>query len=516
MQVAQRGLQVLVPAAQHISRSLPALTVTYRWDTIQQRLLQTASGKGDNAFPARTTQIRQGALQAHQLGLDLSEETAAATAELSFDDPTQAFKTKSTWEIARALLVLRLCSFDVLVDNSLKLMKVGQRFLGRRLFEAVMRATFYGQFIGGDSEKEIEATVRRLLHSGIQTLPAITIEEDIGDEIVIREEFYDSATQFYLDSIRLLARLSDYVEVPLFQLRVTSFLHANLLVIMSKHLDSGCPELSVENLASGLAEDNQNFHVSVLTDQENDHLRNTLRRIHAVCRECAERRIWLTADAEYTYMRPAMTQLMLAAMFKFNRDQPLIWNTYQCYLKGAHDYITRDIQLAKDLGMCFGVKLVRGAYMDKERALAKKKGYEDPINPTYEATGEMYHRLLDTMLGEISTQGQRCRLIVASHNEQSIKYAVARMRDLGIEKNDGRVCFGQLYGMCDQVSYPLGQAGYAVYKSTPIGPMETTLAYLQRRALENRSVLSGIRKERDQLWSEMKRRMVHPRSWKNV
>ncbi|XP_078682101.1 hydroxyproline dehydrogenase-like isoform X2 [Branchiostoma floridae x Branchiostoma belcheri] len=427
MQVAQRGLQVLVPAAQHFSRSLPALTVIYRWDTIQQRLLQTASGKGDNAFPARTTQIRQGALQAHQLELDLSEETAAATEELSFDDPTQAFKTKSTWEIARALLVLRLCSFDVLVDNSLKLMKVGQRLLGRRLFEAVMRATFYGQFIGGDSEKEIEATVRRLLNSGIQTLPAITIEEDIGDEMVIREEFYDSATQFYLDSIRLLARLSDYVEVPLFQLRVTSFLHANLLVIMSKHLDSGCPELSVENLASGLAEDNQNFHVSVLTDQENDHLRNTLRRIHAVCRECAERRIWLTADAEYTYMRPAMTQLMLAAMFKFNRDQPLIWNTYQCYLKGAHDYITRDIQLAKDLGMCFGVKLVRGAYMDKERALAKKKGYEDPINPTYEATGEMYHRLLDTMLGEISTQGQRCRLIVASHNEQSIKYAVASL-----------------------------------------------------------------------------------------
>ncbi|XP_035691470.1 hydroxyproline dehydrogenase-like isoform X2 [Branchiostoma floridae] len=427
MLVAQRGVQVLVPAVQNFSRTLPALAASHRWEVLQQRLLQTAAGKGDNALPARTTLIRQGALQTHQLGLNLSEETAAESEELSFDNPSQAFRTKSTWEIARALLVLRLCSFDVLVDNSLKLMKVGQSFLGQRLFETVMRATFYGQFIGGDTEKEIEATVRRLLNSGLQTLPAITIEEDIGDEMVIREEFYDSATQFYLDSIRLLARLSDYVEVPLFQLRVTSFLHANLLVIMSKHMDAGCPELSVENLASGLAEDNQNFSVSVLTDQENDHLRNMLRRLHAVCRECSDRRIWLAADAEYTYMRPAMTQLMLAAMFKFNQKEPLIWNTYQCYLKGAHDNITRDIQLAKELSMCFGVKLVRGAYMDKERALAKEKGYEDPINPTYEATGAMYHRLLDTMLHEISRQGRRCKLMVASHNEDSIKYAVSSL-----------------------------------------------------------------------------------------
>eukprot|EP00058_Branchiostoma_floridae_P003233 XP_002588721.1 hypothetical protein BRAFLDRAFT_100222 [Branchiostoma floridae] len=410
---------------------------------------------------------------------------------VDFGDSTKAFVTKTTWEITRAVLVLQMCTSDMVVDNSLKLMEVGRRILGQTLFGYLMRATFYGQFVGGDTPDKMAATFSRLRDAGIHSMPLLTIEENVGDRAQIEERFYDNNTQYYVDTIRsttdILAQHGAHAR--LFQMRLTSFMHAQLLVTLSQHLTDHptSTELSVEHLSTGLCDDNKQAEA------------------------CNVR---MLVDAEYTSMRPAITRLVLAMMYKCNRTRPLVWNTYQCYLKSAYNSAVEDMALARQLGFCFGIKIVRGAYMEHERAVARQQGYEDPIHSTYDDTGSMYHRVLDETLQYVKdSQGEQVNVIVATHCEDTIKHAVRRMQALGLPKNDRRICFGQQYGMADQISYHLAGAGYAVYKSVPVGPLHTTIAYLNRRAQENRTALRGFRQENRLLWAEMGRRARHPLSW---
>lgn len=144
--------------------------------------------------------------------------------------------------------------------------------------------------------------------------------------------------------------------------------------------------------------------------------------------------------------------------------------------------------------------------MDKERKLAEKEGRQDPIHESWQDTNDSYNGSLDLMLEVISQNPDRYRIIVASHNEESVRRAAKRMEELGMDK-DGSVCFGQLLGMCDHVSLTLAKEGYSVYKSVPYGSVDDTLPYLVRRAQENRTVLQGIRKERDLLRRELYRRL---------
>uniref|UniRef100_A0A8C4Y4X4 Proline dehydrogenase n=1 Tax=Gopherus evgoodei TaxID=1825980 RepID=A0A8C4Y4X4_9SAUR len=213
-------------------------------------------------------------------------------------------------------------------------------------------------------------------------------------------------------------------------------------------------------------------------------------------------------DAEFTYLNPALRLVTLALMGRWNRAEPWVWNTYQCYLQDCLARLGADVALAERWGFCFGVKLVRGAYLEQERRLAREGGYPDPLHPTWEATNHSYQRCLDLLLELVARDGQRCQLIVASHNESSVSHALRRMEELGIARDRGAVCFGQLLGMCDHVSLALGQAGYAVYKSVPYGAVEEVLPYLVRRAQENQSVLQGIRRERDLLRRELWRRLL--------
>ncbi|MEQ2175540.1 Hydroxyproline dehydrogenase, partial [Goodea atripinnis] len=206
-------------------------------------------------------------------------------------------------------------------------------------------------------------------------------------------------------------------------------------------------------------------------------------------------KVRVLVDAEYTYMNPALTLVTMALMKKFNKDGAWIWNTYQCYLKAA---------VAE--GFCLGVKLVRGAYMDKERKLSEKEAECKPSHYMYYCDNS-YNSCLDVMMDAISQKPERNRIIVATHNEESVRRAAKRMEELGIDKDGGSVCFGQLLGMCDHVSLTLANEGYPVYKSVPYGSVDDTLPYLVRRAQENRTVLQGIRKERDLLRQELRYRI---------
>merc|ERR1719309_1394468 len=201
-------------------------------------------------------------------------------------------------------------------------------------------------------------------------------------------------------------------------------------------------------------------------------------------------------------------------MRTYNKERAIVFNTYQNYLKKAHKTITLDLEQAKRQNFYFGAKLVRGAYMEQERARAELLGYKDPINPDYPATSAMYHKVLDECLTRIHAlkvageDPQRIGIMVASHNEDTVRYGVGRMAELGLDPQERVLCFAQLLGMCDQITFPLGQSGYSVYKYVPYGPVNEVLPYLSRRANENGSLMDKLSVEKALLRKELRRRVI--------
>ncbi|CAN9512938.1 unnamed protein product [Ophioblennius macclurei] len=241
--------------------------------------------------------------------------------------------------------------------------------------------------------------------------------------------------------------------------------------------------------------------------EEEEQMKRLLQRVDVLAKLAQENGVRLMVDAEQTYLQPAISRLTLEMQRVYNRGKPVIFNTYQCYLKDAYDSVTADVELSRREGWHFAAKLVRGAYMYQERDRAEELGYEDPINPDYETTNWMYHRCLDFVLDEIAAH-RNANVMVASHNEDTIKHTLTRMKHLGLLPTENKVFFGQLLGMCDQISFPLGQAGFPVYKYVPYGPVNEVMPYLSRRAQENRGIMKGVQKERELLWKELKRRLA--------
>ncbi|KAI3362292.1 hypothetical protein L3Q82_012608 [Scortum barcoo] len=261
--------------------------------------------------------------------------------------------------------------------------------------------------------------------------------------------------------------------------------------------------LMVPNLETGQLEPLLNK----FTAEEERQMKRMLQRVDVLAKQAMESGVRLMVDAEQTYFQPAISRLTLEMQRKFNREKPLIFNTYQCYLKEAYDNVTVDVELSRREGWYFGAKLVRGAYMYQERDRAKEIGYEDPINPDYEATNRMYHKCLEYLLEEIE-HTRKPNIMVATHNEDTVKFTLEKMYEMGLSPNENKVYFGQLLGMCDQISFPLGQAGFPVYKYVPYGPVNEVIPYLSRRAQENRGFMKGSQRERSLLLKELKRRVL--------
>ncbi|KAI5617654.1 hydroxyproline dehydrogenase, partial [Silurus asotus] len=417
---------------------------------------------------------------------------------LTFNDP-RAFQSKSMWELIRALGVFRLCSYPVLVNNCGKLMSFTRALLGRRVFAMVVRPFVYAQFVAGETENEISASMEKMNSLGLHPMLAVPIEEDLGESS--GEKRYDDNLAAMLECVHM-SHSKAWSKDPMMQLKITALVSPELCVKLTSLLKKQHYDLDLLLRAM----DGETVTFPGLSETENTHFLLGLSRLNQIG-EASVKKVRVLVDAEYTYMNPALSLITMAMMKKFNQESAWIWNTYQCYLEESRELVFDAIRLSVDHSFCLGVKLVRGAYMDKERKLANKEGRADPIHQSWENTNDSYNGSLEVMLNLISQQPDRYKIIVATHNEESVRKAVTWMTELGIARDGGSVCFGQLLGMCDHVSLTLAQQGFSVYKSVPYGSVDDTLPYLVRRAQENRTVLQGIRKERDLLRQELQRRI---------
>ncbi|KAF7204489.1 hydroxyproline dehydrogenase isoform X2 [Nothobranchius furzeri] len=395
------------------------------------------------------------------------KEADILSATLSFEDP-RAFRVKSWGELLRALAIFRLCSFSILVNNCGKLMSVTRTLLGSRGFSFLLKPTVYAQFVAGENESEISESMKKMSSLGLRPMLAVPIEEVLGEST--GEKQYDKNMETMLECVKMSSSNTWSVD-PMMQLKITALLSSELCVKLTTLMSQRSYNLSL--LVKAM--DGQHVSFPGLKENEAAHFLCGLQRLNTIA--------------------------------EFNKDGAWIWNTYQCYLKESRSLLLEALRLSETEGFCLGVKLVRGAYMDKERKQAEREGQEDPVHGSWEDTNNSYNGSLDLMLDVISEKPESYRIIVATHNEESVRRAAKRMEELNINKDGGSVCFGQLLGMCDHVSLTLAQEGYIVYKSVPYGSVDDTLPYLVRRAQENRTVLQGIRKERDLLRQELKHRL---------
>ncbi|KAM6188343.1 hydroxyproline dehydrogenase-like [Sarcoramphus papa] len=433
-------------------------------------------------------------------GVAVGRPTAKGT-PLNFGEGT-AFRLKSGRELARALLVLRLCAFPRLVRHAGTILTVSRRVLGARLWGGLLRATFYGQFVGGETPAEVVAAAGRLRAVGLRPMLAVPTEEDVGQE-KDGEEWYDANRGAALECVGLAAATGPH---PMMQLKVTALMSARLCETVSRRLAEPGAELTLERVEEVMGGEVASF--PCLTPEENRHLGVSLRRLDDVAGFAAARGVRVLVDAEQSYVNPALSLATLALMARHNRASPWVWNTYQAYLQDGKRRLAGDAATARRRGVRFGVKLVRGAYLELERRRARELGDPDPVHPTLDATHRSYGECLELALGLAAQAGEEIEVMVATHNEVSVLHATHRMEELGIPRQGGGVCFGQLLGMCDHVSLALGEAGYAVYKSVPYGGAEATLPYLARRAQENQGVLQAARRERRLLARELRRRLL--------
>lgn len=548
-------------------------------------------------------------------------DSAKHTIAIDFENTHEAYKSKNNFELLRSLLVFKLCTFDVLVDKNKELMDLSRRIFGQRLFERLMKMTFYGQFVAGEDHISIKPLIKKNQAFGVGAVLDYSVEEDLTQEEAEKKEMdscvseaekespgndhrekkykahrrfgdrrggvISARTYFYADETKCDNQMETFLNCikasggssvdgfsaikmtalgrPQFLLQFSEVLvkwrqFFNLLAAqqgksgmaaLEQKLELEQLKESLTKLGVGAKDDIENWltgeklgssgtidlldwnslindrtemsnllmvpnletgHLEPLlnkfTAEEEKQMRRMLQRVDVLAKHAVENGVRLMVDAEQTYFQPAISRLTLEMQRIFNREKPVIFNTFQCYLKEAYDNVSVDVELSRREGWYFAAKLVRGAYMYQERSRAQEIGYEDPINPDYEATNRMYHRCLEYVLAEIDIN-RKANVMVASHNEDTVKFTLEKMNEMGLSPTENKVYFGQLLGMCDQISFPLGQAGFPVYKYVPYGPVNDVIPYLSRRAQENRGLMKGSQRERSLLWKELRRRLLN-------
>jgi len=384
---------------------------------------------------------------------------------VSFDNTAIAFADRSDADLNRAEMLFKMVGSPTLVGLGKSALELATAL--RLPVTGIIKSTVFQQFCGGESVADCEPTIERLHTAGILTLLDYSAE---GKDT--EEDLDASATE----TISTILRGSDDVRIPFAVFKPTGIIRAALL----------------ERVSAG----------KVLESHQQQEWDSALQRVKMICQAAADHRVPVMVDAEESWLQPAIDEVVGLMMAEFNRQEAIVYNTFQLYRTDRLDFLRRSLEVAERQGYFLGAKLVRGAYMEKERDRAKRKGHPSPIHPTKNDTDAAF----DAAQAFCVAHADRIRLVSGTHNEASSRLLTELMHDAGLPTNDRRIFFSQLYGMSDNISYNLAHAGHNVVKYVPYGPVQLVMPYLMRRAEENTSVTGQVGRELSLILKEKQRR----------
>lgn len=335
--------------------------------------------------------------------------------------------------------------------------------------KGLIKSTIYKQFCGGETMEEAAVVANTLAQYKVGVIMDYGVEGKEG------EEEFDKAVPEFVKAVKYAASQKN---IPFISLKVTGFSRFSLL----EKLHAGSP----------------------LSDSEKAEWDRVYNRIDTICKTAFDNNIMVLIDAEETWIQGPVNDLANAMMEKYNKAKGLIFNTFQMYAHATLAYLKKSFEESSAKGYILGAKLVRGAYMEKERERGMKMGYPSPIQPDKASTDRDYDAGVLFCLERLD----KIALFIGTHNEKSCLLAAKYMDEHGIVHNTAKVYFSQLYGMSDNISFNLADAGYNVAKYLPYGPVKDVIPYLMRRAQENTSVAGQTGRELSLINKELKRRKL--------
>lgn len=401
---------------------------------------------------------------------------------ISFDNTAIAFANKSNKDLKDSHFLFSLMGKPWLVQLGTRLapwsIKAGLPVKG------IIRKTIFKQFVGGETLNETTTVVNKLAESNVQVIL------DYGVEGMEGESAFDHGRDEF---IRVIEYAATQPNIPFMSVKVTGFARFALLEKIDALMKASKEDSLILDYNNALQK---------LSAAELNEWQKVFERTKRVCEAAKQNGVGVLIDAEESWIQDPVDALTTLMMEACNKEKAVVYNTFQLYRHDRLAFLKQSFQIAQDRQFLLGAKLVRGAYMEKERKRAAEKGYESPIQPNKEASDNDYNESVRFCIDNLDRIG----LIVASHNEYSNLLTTQLLTEKSLPLNHPQVHFSQLYGMSDNITYNLAKAGCSVSKYLPFGPIKDVIPYLMRRAQENTSVGGQTGRELSLIQKELKRR----------
>jgi proline dehydrogenase len=384
---------------------------------------------------------------------------------LNFQDTATAFGDKSDAELQEKYRMFKMMNSPFL--NGIGTAAAEFALALGLPVKGLIKETLYKQFCGGETIEECQPTIEKLGRSRIGTILDYSVEGKSEEKVFdhTKAEIHRSITRAGRDEL-----------IPFAVFKVTGLVRFEIL----------------EKVSVG----------AELLKREADEWEKGKRRVTELCEYAHSIKQPVFIDAEESWIQDALDDLAREMMEKYNREAPIIYNTIQLYRHDRLEFLKKSHAAARENNYFYAAKLVRGAYMEKERERAEEFGYPSPIQSSKEATDRDFNAAVEYCLDNLET----IAFVAGTHNEQSTRFVTEKIEERGIAHNHPHVYFSQLFGMSDNLSYVLAKNGYNVSKYVPYGPVKDTVPYLIRRAQENSSVMGQTSRELEMIARELKRR----------
>jgi proline dehydrogenase len=386
---------------------------------------------------------------------------------LNFDNTEFAFAHKSNTELKKARFLFKSIGNPWLTKIGIQLTNIA--FKLHLPIKGIIKNTLFQQFCGGENLIEAGQAAEKIYKYGVGVIL------DYGVEGKKTEAEFEATKNGFIEAIQFA---NNKAHIPFISIKVTGFARFELL----EKIDAG----------------------HKLNEEEEKEIERVEQRLLEICEAAQKSNTMILIDAEETWVQDAVDELALSMMQQFNTDKAIIFNTYQMYRHDRLVFLNTELNYAKNNNFILGAKLVRGAYMEKERARALAMNYESPIQSSKQNTDNDFNTAIENCIYAINN----CNLFVGTHNEASCYLAAKLMQEKNISPIGHQVYFSQLYGMSDNISFNLAKATYNISKYLPYGPVHDVVPYLMRRAQENTSVAGQTGRELGLITKELNRRKI--------